>query len=72
MAGTQIWTASRMRPARGRASVASGRGSRSHRMGLRLWTLLNAQALLNGTAGNPGDTAFIEDDYRRMARRRGY
>jgi hypothetical protein len=72
MAGTQTWTASRMRPARGRAPAASGRGSRSHRMGLRLWTLLNAQALLNGTAGNPGGAAFIEDDYLRMAGRRGY
>jgi hypothetical protein len=33
--------------------------------------LLNAQALLNGAAGAPGDVvAHIEDDRRRMAARR--
>jgi hypothetical protein len=31
--------------------------------------LLNAQALLNGAAGPPGDVALIEDDRRRMASR---
>jgi len=30
--------------------------------------LLNAQALINGTAGSPDDVAFIEDDTRRMRR----
>jgi len=30
--------------------------------------LLNAQALINGTAGTPYDAAFIEDDSRRMRR----
>jgi hypothetical protein len=69
MAGTQIWTASRIRAAGGRAPAA-GRGSRGHRAGLRLWTLLNAQALLNGTARTPGGAAFTEDDRRRMAARR--
>jgi hypothetical protein len=44
MAGSQIWRVSRIGAADGRASTASGRGSRSHRPGLRLWTLLNAQA----------------------------
>jgi hypothetical protein len=70
MTGTQIWTASRMRAAGGRASTVSGRGIRSHRMRLRLWTLLNAQALLNGTAGAPDGAALIEDDRWRMAARR--
>jgi hypothetical protein len=28
--------------------------------------LLNAQALINGTTGTPDDTAFAEDDRRRM------
>ena len=51
----------RIRAAGGRASTAGGRGSRSYRAGLRLWTLLNAQALLNGTAGTPDSAAFVED-----------
>jgi hypothetical protein len=70
MAGPQIWTASRMRAAGGRASTVSGRGIRSHRMGLRLWTLLNARALLNGTAGTPDGAAPVEDDGWRMGARR--
>jgi hypothetical protein len=70
MAVTQIWRASRIRAADGRAPAASGRGSRSHRAGHRLWALLNAQALLNGTAGTSGGVALIEDDHRRMAARR--
>jgi hypothetical protein len=67
MAGTQIWRASRVAATGGRAPAGSGRGSRRHRAGLRLWTLLHAQALLNGTAGAPGGAALIEDDRRRMA-----
>jgi len=68
MAGTQIWTASRMRLARGRASTASRPHGRDRRAGHRLWALLNAQALINGTAGTPDGVAFIEDDTRRMRR----
>jgi hypothetical protein len=68
MAVTQIWRASRIRAAGGRASAASRR--RSRRAGPRLWALLNAQALLNGAAGTPGRVALIEDDRRRMAARR--
>jgi hypothetical protein len=67
MAGTQIWRTSRVAAAGGRALAGSGRGSRRHRAGLRLWTLLNAQGLLNGTAGTPDGAALIEDDRRRMA-----
>jgi hypothetical protein len=70
MAGTQIWSAARIRAADGRASTASGQSSRSHRAGLRLWTFLNAQTLLNGPAGTPDGVALIEDDRRRMAARR--
>ena len=70
MAVTQIWRASRIRGAGGRAPAASGGCSRSHRAGHRLWALLNAQALLNGTAGTPGGAALIEDDRRRMGARR--
>ncbi len=70
MAGTQIWRISRIGAADGRASTASGRDGRGHRAGLRLWTLLNAQALLNGTAGTPDGAAFVEDDRWRMAGRR--
>jgi hypothetical protein len=68
MAVTQLWRASRMRTADRRAPMASGR--RSHRVGLRLWALLNAQALLDGPAGTPGGAALVEDDRRRMAARR--
>jgi len=70
MAVTQIWRASRIRAAGGRAPAASGGCSRSHRAGHRLWALLNAQALLDGTAGAPGGVGFVEDDRRRMAGRR--
>jgi hypothetical protein len=70
MAVTPIWRASRMRAADGRASAASGRPSRSRRAGPRLWALLNAQALLNGTARTPDGVALIEDDRQRMAARR--
>ena len=69
MAGTQIWRTSRIAVAGG-ASAGSGRRSHSHRAGFRLWTLLNAQALLNGTAGTPDGAVRIEDDRWRMAARR--
>jgi hypothetical protein len=70
MAGTQIWRASRIGTTDGAASRASGRGRRSHRAGLRLWTLLNAQGLLSGTAGTSEGVASMEDDRWRMAARR--
>jgi hypothetical protein len=70
MAGTQIWRASRVAAAGGRASARSGGGSRRHRAGVRLWTLLNAQALLNGTAGTSDGAVPLEDDRGRMAARR--
>ena len=60
----------RIRAAGGRESTAGGRGSRGYRAGLRLWALLNAQALLNGTAGPPDSAALVEDGRQRMAARR--
>jgi RimJ/RimL family protein N-acetyltransferase len=60
----------RIRAAGGRASAAGGSGSRGYRAGLRLWALLNAQALLNGTAGPPDSAALVEDGRQRMAARR--
>jgi hypothetical protein len=64
MAGTQVWTDSRIRTADGRTSALSGRDSWGQRARLRLWILLNAQALLNGTART------AEDDRPRMTARR--
>lgn len=52
------------------APVPAVRERRGRRLGRRLWTLLNAQALLNGMAGGRGDVAVVEDDYRRLAARR--
>jgi hypothetical protein len=37
---------------------------------MKLWTLLNAQALLNGMAGPPDSAALVEDGRQRMAARR--
>jgi hypothetical protein len=52
------------------AATARSRGRRGHELGRRLWSLLHAQALLNGTAAGPGDLGFAEDDRRRLAARR--
>jgi len=68
MTVTQIWRASRV-PGRG-ASTAGGRPGRRRRAAPRFWALLNAQALLNGTAGAQGGAGPIEDDRRRVAARR--
>jgi hypothetical protein len=50
-----------------RAPAWAGRRRRSRRAGHRLWALLNAQALLSGTAGTPGGVLPVEDDRRRLA-----
>ena len=39
------------------------------RTSLQLWTLLHAQALLDGRTRGTDDVAFIEDDCRRLAAR---
>jgi hypothetical protein len=70
MAITEIWRASRIRVADGRAPTVSARRNRTQWARPRLWALLNAQALLDGTAGTLGGGVPIEDDRRRMAARR--
>ena len=57
-------------PAAGDRAPAAGRRRRSRRAGHRLWAVLNAQALLSGTAGTPGGVLPAEDDRRRLAARR--
>jgi metal-dependent amidase/aminoacylase/carboxypeptidase family protein len=69
MAATQVGRASRRLP------LTSRRSSRSRRAGGRLWTLLNAQALIQGTTRRQdSDSAtYAEDDYQRFAAApRGY
>jgi hypothetical protein len=66
MIGTEIWRASPIRRADGIASAVSSTDSGRRRMGVRLWALLHAPALL-GSIGGPGDVAFMEDDRRRLA-----
>jgi hypothetical protein len=76
MTETGTWRSSRVRAARRsrvratehRPAVARGDGSSSSgRADPRLWALLHAQALLQGTAGGAADPAFVEDDRRRLA-----
>ena len=44
----------------------------SRRMRHRIWALLNAQALLSGTAVTPGGVLPAEDDRRRLAARQAH
>ena len=53
-----------------RVAAATSRDRRSRRLRHRLWALLNAQALLSGTAGTPGGVLPVEDDRWRLAARR--
>jgi hypothetical protein len=39
------------------------------RAGTRLWIMLHAQALLNGTPAGIHHAAFVEDDHPRLSRR---
>jgi hypothetical protein len=68
MTVTQSWRAARVGSTVERTAV-SGSRSRNHRAAVRLWALLNAQALLNGTAGSLDGGALSEDDRWRMAAR---
>jgi hypothetical protein len=52
------------------APAPAVRARRGRWAGRQIWSLLHAQALLNGTAGGRGDVAVIEDDYHRLAARR--
>lgn len=61
MATTLGWRASR------RLTRTSTRSSRSRRVRTRLWTLLNAPGLLQGSTGGADSAARMEDDYRRFA-----
>ena len=69
MAETQILEGARIHPAR-QASAGRRDARPRRRWGSRLWSLLHAQAVLDGTSGGPYDVAFIEDDRRRLAARR--
>lgn len=61
MATTLGWRASR------RLTRTSTRSSRSRRVRTRLWTLLNAPGLLQGSTGGTDSAVRMEDDYRRFA-----
>jgi hypothetical protein len=66
MSVSQVWQQSgtgRAHPVR--AAVRSSAG-RHYRVGVRLWTLLHAPALLNGRTGGQNDVDVIEDDRRRL------
>ena len=69
MIGTEIWRASPIAGRMGWHWVVNSTDSGSRRVGVRLWALLHAPALL-GSIGGPGDVAFMEDDRRRLAARR--
>jgi hypothetical protein len=69
MTEAQILQCTTVRAAHAQASTPSDRGRRGRRLGTRLWSLLHAQALLNGGAGGPGHVALIEDDRVRLAHR---
>ena len=51
-------------------SAPAGRQRPSRWLRHRIWALLNAQALLSGTAGTPGGVLPVEDDRWRLAARR--
>jgi hypothetical protein len=67
MAETQAWRDSRICRARGEASAAARAAGRAAGRGSALWSLLHAQALLDGGVGAPYDV--VEDDRRRLAAR---
>jgi hypothetical protein len=66
----QIRRVAGIHAAHNKPSTVRGAGGRIRRAALQLWVLIHAQALLNGTTGEAGDVAFIEDDRRRLAGRR--
>ncbi len=67
MAGTHIWRAAQP------LATTSRRNSRRRRMSARLWTLLNAPRLLQGSTGAADSATWMEDDRHRFtAAPRGY
>jgi hypothetical protein len=70
MTELQIKRVARIHTTHGQATAARGAGGRGRRAALRLWTLLHAQAILDGTAGGAGYVTFVEDDRQRLAGRR--
>jgi hypothetical protein len=63
----------RIPPARNAHAVGDGAntaGSRKSRLAMRLWTLLHAQALLEGTIGGAGGPLNAEDDRWRLGAHR--
>jgi hypothetical protein len=66
MIESSIWRPSAVRVAE-RATGAGNGDGRPWRARLR--AILNAQTLIRGVGGGPGDVAFIEDDHQRLARR---
>lgn len=64
---TGIWKA---RHAIAAGDGASGIDSIGSRLAVRLWALLHAQALLQGTIGGAAGASYVEDDRRRLAARR--
>jgi hypothetical protein len=62
-----------IRPARHALAAGDGAnaaGSSKGRLAMRLWTLLHARALLEGTIGAPGGALNAEDDRWRLAAHR--
>jgi hypothetical protein len=57
----------RARHARAGGNGANAAGSSKSRLAMRLWTLLHAQALLQGTIGAAGGVLNAEDDRWRLA-----
>jgi hypothetical protein len=69
MIETRIWPAAPIRAADDLAVGAGRSDTRDRPWRLRLWALLNAQALIRGATAGPEDIAFVEDDRGRLARR---
>jgi len=60
----------RVSPARTAGASAAGGRDRRGRIVRQFWSVLHAQALLDGTARGPGDVIVTEDDRQRLAARR--
>lgn len=61
---------SALQPDRNRIRVSLRRAGRPRRFGKQLWTLLHAQALLDGTATAAGSPSLSEYGHLRLAARR--